>query len=82
MQPGAAASVLFVDLDGLKQLNDTLGHDRADEMIREVAGRLAGAVRGSDFVGRFGGDEFLILLADTKFEFGADPEGRIILRTR
>src|SRR5947208_1839637 len=46
VQPGEAAAVLFVDLDGLKTMNDTLGHDRADEMIREVAGRLPGAVRG------------------------------------
>ena len=54
-------AVLFVDLDGLKALNDTFGHDRADEMIREVGARLAGAVRPSDFVGRFGGDEFVVI---------------------
>ena len=61
VQPGAAVAALFIDLDGLKALNDTLGHDRADEMIREVAARLSGAVRGSDFVGRFGGDEFVVV---------------------
>jgi diguanylate cyclase (GGDEF)-like protein len=61
VQPGAALGVLFVDLDGLKTLNDTLGHDRADEMIREVGRRLSAAVRGSDFVGRFGGDEFVVV---------------------
>lgn len=61
VQPGAALGVLFVDLDGLKSLNDTLGHDRADEMIREVSRRLSTAVRGSDFVGRFGGDEFVVV---------------------
>ena len=55
------AAVLFIDLDGLKTLNDTLGHDRADEMIREVGQRLSGAIRGSDFVGRFGGDEFVVV---------------------
>lgn len=54
-------AVLFVDLDGLKTLNDTFGHDRADEMIREVGARLAGALRPSDFVGRFGGDEFVVI---------------------
>ncbi len=59
--PGAAVAVLFVDLDGLKTLNDTLGHDRADEMIREVGERLSTAVRGRDFVGRFGGDEFVVV---------------------
>ncbi len=61
VHPGAALAVLFVDLDGLKNLNDTLGHDRADEMIREVSQRLSAAVRGSDFVGRFGGDEFVVV---------------------
>jgi diguanylate cyclase (GGDEF)-like protein len=61
VQPGAALAVLFVDLDGLKKLNDTLGHDRADELIREISQRLSGVVRGSDFVGRFGGDEFVVV---------------------
>jgi diguanylate cyclase (GGDEF)-like protein len=61
VSPGSAAAVLFIDLDGLKTLNDTLGHDRADDMIREVAERLSTAVRGSDFVGRFGGDEFVVV---------------------
>jgi diguanylate cyclase (GGDEF)-like protein len=60
-RPDAAAAVLFIDLDGLKTLNDTLGHDRADEMIREVGERLSATVRGSDFVGRFGGDEFVVV---------------------
>jgi diguanylate cyclase (GGDEF)-like protein len=54
-------AVLFVDLDGLKGLNDTLGHDRADEMIREVAQRQSTAVRGEDVIGRFGGDEFVAI---------------------
>jgi diguanylate cyclase (GGDEF)-like protein len=61
VEPGSALAVLFVDLDGLKSLNDTLGHDRADEMIREVGQRLSTVVRGSDFVGRFGGDEFVVV---------------------
>jgi diguanylate cyclase (GGDEF)-like protein len=57
----AAAAVLFLDLDGLKVLNDTLGHDRADEMIREISQRLSSTIRGNDFVGRFGGDEFIVI---------------------
>jgi diguanylate cyclase (GGDEF)-like protein len=55
------AAVLFIDLDGLKDLNDTLGHDHADEMIREMGARLSAAMRPDDFVGRFGGDEFLAI---------------------
>jgi diguanylate cyclase (GGDEF)-like protein len=57
-------AVMFVDLDGLKGINDSLGHDRADEMIREIARRLRTAIRGADFVGRFGGDEFVIVAAE------------------
>jgi diguanylate cyclase (GGDEF)-like protein len=57
-------AVYFVDLDGLKALNDTLGHNVADEMIREVAQRLIGTIRINDFVGRFGGDEFIIVAED------------------
>lgn len=61
LQPQAALAVLFVDLDGLKATNDTFGHDIADEMIREVAQRLSKCVREEDFVGRMGGDEFIIV---------------------
>jgi len=60
--PQAAAAVLFIDLDGLKALNDTLGHDLADEMIREIGLRLAATVGDGDFVGRFGGDEFVVVV--------------------
>jgi len=60
-RPASAAAVLFIDLDGLKALNDTLGHDRSDEMIREIGARLADAIGPDDFVGRFGGDEFVVI---------------------
>jgi diguanylate cyclase (GGDEF)-like protein len=55
------AAVLFIDLDGLKTLNDTLGHDRADEMIRHIGLRLSEAIGAEGFVGRFGGDEFVVI---------------------
>ena len=72
-------AVLFVDLDGLKTLNDTFGHDRADEMIREVGSRLAGAIRPSDFVGRFGGDEFVVIAEGVRSQAEAGEIGARLL---
>jgi diguanylate cyclase (GGDEF)-like protein len=59
---GSPASLVYVDLDGLKAINDRFGHPAGDAAVKAVAERLATHVRESDVVGRLGGDEFAVLL--------------------
>ena len=61
---GSRLAILCLDLDGFKQINDTLGHDAGDIALRQVAERLAETVRLTDTLARVGGDEFVILLPD------------------
>ena len=65
---GLPLAALLVDLDHFKQVNDSYGHGRGDEVLAAAAEAMRSAVRESDFVGRYGGEEFLLLLPDTDSE--------------
>ena len=64
---GRGFCVLMIDLDGLKAINDSMGHLRGDEVLRSVGRVITGSIRGVDAAYRYGGDEFLILLPETEF---------------
>ena len=71
-------TVLFIDLDGFKEVNDALGHESGDGVLRDVAVRIAGVVPPGVSVGRLGGDEFLAIMADADEAGAIDIARRII----
>jgi diguanylate cyclase (GGDEF)-like protein/PAS domain S-box-containing protein len=74
-------AVLFLDLDGFKHINDSLGHPTGDKLLQSVAKRLVDCVRGSDTVSRQGGDEFVVLLSEVGLSEDAAITARRMLQT-
>jgi diguanylate cyclase (GGDEF)-like protein len=77
---GSMIGLLFIDLDHFKIVNDTFGHRAGDEVLREVATRMAAQVRGGDMVARLGGDEFVVLLEPIDAESSVVELGERIIR--
>jgi diguanylate cyclase (GGDEF)-like protein/PAS domain S-box-containing protein len=78
---GRGAAVLFIDLDGFKAVNDSLGHDAGDHVLKEVALRLRDGLREGDTLGRQGGDEFVVLIEDAATREGLADVAEKILET-
>lgn len=76
---GLPLALMFLDLDGFKHVNDTLGHEAGDMLLKETAGRLAKCVRETDTVARLGGDEFTIILSELKSVRHVEKVARHIL---
>lgn len=70
-------TVVYLDLDGFKAVNDTFGHSAGDEVLKEISELLCGGTRPSDAVGRIGGDEFALVLPETDAEAATKPLDRI-----
>ena len=82
MQRSAVSyAVLFLDLNGFRKINDSLGHSLGDQLVKQVAGRLSKIARKNSIVGRFSGDEFAIILTDDADERGATEFAEAVSRT-
>ena len=76
---GKPLSLLIVDIDYFKAVNDTYGHEAGDEVLREFANRVRSTVRGADLACRYGGEEFVVVMPDTSPETAAQVAERLRL---
>ena len=74
-------ALMFIDLDGFKDVNDTLGHHVGDEILKEVAGRFRAVIRKTDTVGRLGGDEFVVLTECARLSAGPETLAERLLES-
>jgi len=74
--------VMMADVDGLKQVNDTLGHDAGDQLLIEAASAIKGAVRVEDVVARLGGDEFVVVMQGMSLEVASGMRDRVLERAQ
>ena len=80
---GIPIALIFIDLDGFKTINDTLGHAVGDELLKQVAQRLRGTIRRADMAFRLGGDEFVVLAPDMlRIEDGAGLADKLLRAVR
>lgn len=79
---GTALSISILDLDHFKNVNDTYGHTTGDEVLRSVAARLREQIRHPDTIGRYGGEEFLIVLPNSQIQAAAEQASRLCQQIR
>lgn len=73
-------AIFYIDLDGFKDVNDSMGHEAGDYLLQQVARRLRSQLRGSDFAARLGGDEFCILIKELSGDYSAPATAQRILQ--
>lgn len=80
--PLSQYTLLLIDLDGFKEVNDTLGHNKGDEILINTVKKIQQSLRGEDILIRYGGDEFIVIINDTTMENGLRVAERIRLSIR